>query len=61
MRKTKEDGPRVLGLCLSVGGVEGFLGEAVDLAAKVKDGAIPLLAHTCLEVFSRYRPLRSSV
>jgi hypothetical protein len=43
VRKTKEDGPRVLGLCLSVGGVEGFLGEAVDLAAKVKDGAIPLL------------------
>src|SRR5215208_4612802 len=59
--EVEEDGPRVLGLCLSVGGVEGFLGEVVDLAAKVKDGATPLPAHTCLEVFSRHRPLRSSV
>jgi hypothetical protein len=43
------------------GGIQGFLGEAVDLAAKVKDGAAPLLAHTCLKVVGRYRPLLSSV
>ena len=42
------------------GGIQGFLGEAVDLAAKVKDGSTLLLAHTCLEVFSRHRPLLSS-
>src|SRR5918999_2247194 len=57
--EVEDDGPRVLGLCLSVGGVEGFLGEIVDLAAKVEYGATPLLAHTCLEVFSRHRPLLS--
>jgi hypothetical protein len=39
-----EDGLRVFGLCLRVGGLRGFLDEAVDLAAKVKDGVTPLLA-----------------
>ena len=43
------------------GGIQGFLGEAVDLAAKVKDGSTLLLAHTCLKAVSRHRPLHSSV
>src|SRR3712207_7962491 len=43
--------------CLGVGGVQGFLAEAVDLAAEVEDGAPRLRTHACLEVFSLHSRL----
>ena len=55
--EVEEDGLRVFGLCLRVGGVQGFLGEAVDLAMEVEDGATRLQAHACLKVLSRHRRL----
>src|SRR4028118_109210 len=48
--KVEEDGIGVPLLGLSVGGVEGLLGEAVDLAPKVEHGGAGLPAHLRLEV-----------
>ena len=56
-----EDGPRVFGLCLRVGGVQGLPGEAVDLAVEVEDGATRLQPHACLKVVSRHRRLLSGM
>ena len=52
--EVEEDGLRVLSLCLRAGGVQGFLGEAVDLAAKVKDDATRRQTHACLKAVSRH-------
>src|SRR5829696_10133187 len=59
--EVEEDSLRVFGLCLRVGGVQGFLGEAVDLAMEVEHGATRLLAHACLKVVSRHRLLPSGL